>query len=373
MPYVVRRTDGNVQLIVQDGLTDTSLGITLVGRSYTNYGEAIADNFVRMLENFASGTPPSNPMDGQIWYDKSSAKLKLWKNNGWESMSDRGAAGYTGSRGATGPRGIEGITGYAGSEGAGYTGSQGIGYTGSDGATGPTGYVGPPGSTGPIGPIGADSQVPGPRGYTGSRGIPGLQGPSGYVGSRGQAGAPGPAGPAGGPTGPIGEIGPIGATGPTGPTGELGYTGSIGPTGPQGIQGDSGYTGSHGDLGYAGSQGPIGLIGATGVVRDWVLIENFIDVDFTSSPSQIRNMSYSISHYAGIYKELFVKFKIGATFTTLLPINIIADSDLFTLGTSPDANGTSNLVYWTDLTQAKITIYNSNRTTVTGSLYIYAR
>jgi hypothetical protein len=373
MAYVVRRTDGNVQLIVQDGLTDSSLGVTLVGRSYSNYGEAIANNFVKILENFASTTPPSNPLEGQIWYDKNESRLKLWKTTGWEAMSDRGITGYAGSRGATGSRGIEGLTGYTGSEGFGYTGSRG--YTGSQGIqgeVGPTGYLGPIGPTGPIGPIGNDSTVPGPKGYTGSRGLPGPIGPSGYVGSKGIPGAQGPAGPAGGPTGPQGELGYTGSQGEigyTGSQGELGYTGSAG-AGYTGSQGEIGYTGSFGIIGYTGSRGNVG---ATGTVRDWALVENFIDIDFSSSPSQIKNMARSIEYYATIYKEIIIKFNVGSVFTALLPIGIIVSNDLFSLGTAPNANGTPHLVYWPDITKAQITIYNTNRSTTTGSLFIYAR
>ena len=80
MPYVVRRTDGNVQLILSEGLVNTDLGLTLVGRSRTDYGESIAENFVRILENFASTTAPANPLDGQIWFDKSAGKYKFWNN-----------------------------------------------------------------------------------------------------------------------------------------------------------------------------------------------------------------------------------------------------------------------------------------------------
>ena len=344
MAYVVRRTDGNVQLIVQDGLTDTSLGITLVGRSYSNYGEAIADNFVRMLENFASDTPPPNPLEGQIWYDKSQSKLKLWKSSGWEAMSDRGTTGYTGSRGPTGLRGIEGPYGYTGSEGFGFSGSRG--YTGSQGIrgeVGPTGYLGLTGPIGPSGPMGRDSVVPGPKGYTGSRGIPGPVGPSGYVGSKGVPGAQGPAGPAGGPTGPTG------------------YTGS---------QGEFGYTGSFGITGYTGSQGDVGPMGT---VRDWALVEQFIDIDFSMGPSSIKNMARSIQYYSTIYKELFIKFNVGSVFTILLPLGVITNNDLFAIGTAPNANGTPNLVYWPDITKAQITIYNANRSATTGTLYIYAR
>lgn len=208
MPYVVNRTDGTVLLILQDGLTDSSLGITLVSRTSKNYGEAFAENFVKLLENFANDTPPPNPLDGQIWFDKANNKFKYWSNNAWTLLGDRGPIGYTGSVGSTGPQGPEGERGSLGYTGSvGPIGATGAGYNGSRGFIGYTGSVGPTGPTGVVGPA---STVPGPVGYTGSMGVPGPQGPSGYVGSRG-------------------TVGPIGSDGPRGDTG---YAGSRGATGP---------------------------------------------------------------------------------------------------------------------------------------------
>ena len=49
MPYVIRKTDGTNLLILQDGILDTSTGLTLVGRGFSGYGEHIADNFVKLF------------------------------------------------------------------------------------------------------------------------------------------------------------------------------------------------------------------------------------------------------------------------------------------------------------------------------------
>lgn len=53
----------------------TTLG--LYGRGAHEWGEAINENFVRLVENFASATPPLSPVSGQVW-----VKQKLyWKNS----------------------------------------------------------------------------------------------------------------------------------------------------------------------------------------------------------------------------------------------------------------------------------------------------
>lgn len=54
---------------------DTSL--TLVGKGYPNYGQVVDQNFVKLLENFASSLPPENPIEGQLWYDTSNPSNKV--------------------------------------------------------------------------------------------------------------------------------------------------------------------------------------------------------------------------------------------------------------------------------------------------------
>lgn len=52
-------------------------GLTLVGKNYPGYGQYIADSFIKVLENFASPTPPTNPIEGQLWYDNDTKKLRI--------------------------------------------------------------------------------------------------------------------------------------------------------------------------------------------------------------------------------------------------------------------------------------------------------
>lgn len=52
-------------------------GLTLVGKNYPGYGQYIAESFIKLLENFASPTPPVNPIEGQLWYDNDTKKLRI--------------------------------------------------------------------------------------------------------------------------------------------------------------------------------------------------------------------------------------------------------------------------------------------------------
>ena len=79
MSYTVNKTDGTVLTIVGDGTVDnTSSDITLVGRKYSGYGEVLNENFVKILESFANRTAPTNPLEGQIWYDTFEGRLKVY-------------------------------------------------------------------------------------------------------------------------------------------------------------------------------------------------------------------------------------------------------------------------------------------------------
>jgi len=59
------------------GINTVDTSLNLVGRGYPNYGEKIAENFLHLLENFASAVPPENPIEGQLWYDTSDPSRKV--------------------------------------------------------------------------------------------------------------------------------------------------------------------------------------------------------------------------------------------------------------------------------------------------------
>lgn len=59
------------------GINAVDTSLSLVGRGYPNYGQKFAENFLHLLENFASPTPPENPIEGQLWYDTSDPTNKV--------------------------------------------------------------------------------------------------------------------------------------------------------------------------------------------------------------------------------------------------------------------------------------------------------
>lgn len=89
MSYTINNTRGNTIANLQAGTTTTVGGITLIGKNYTGYGEIIAEDFVRLLENQAStgGTSPAGAITGQLWYDVDEGILKAYDGTAWDRLS----------------------------------------------------------------------------------------------------------------------------------------------------------------------------------------------------------------------------------------------------------------------------------------------
>ena len=86
MSYQLNKTDGTLLLDLIDGQIDTaSTNLTLVGRNYTGYGEAFNENFIKLLENFSNTAAPSNPLTGQLWWDSTDQRLKVYDGSVWKS------------------------------------------------------------------------------------------------------------------------------------------------------------------------------------------------------------------------------------------------------------------------------------------------
>jgi len=84
MAYTVNKTNSSAspnQYIVQDGVVNTQTDLSFIGKGYAGYGELIAENFLHLLENFASPTEPTKPIQGQLYYDSTNNRLKVYTGN----------------------------------------------------------------------------------------------------------------------------------------------------------------------------------------------------------------------------------------------------------------------------------------------------
>ena len=82
MAYIVNKRDGTVVATVADGTIDTtSTSLTILGKGFNNYGEIVAEDWVHLMEHFANATAPTNELRGQLWFDTTTAIVKVNLSN----------------------------------------------------------------------------------------------------------------------------------------------------------------------------------------------------------------------------------------------------------------------------------------------------
>ncbi len=86
MSYRINKTNGDLLVDLVDGQIDVSTSsLTLVGRNYTGFGEAVNENFIKLLENFSNTTAPGTPVTGQLWFDTQEQRLKIYNGTAFKS------------------------------------------------------------------------------------------------------------------------------------------------------------------------------------------------------------------------------------------------------------------------------------------------
>lgn len=102
MAYTIVKSNGSVLTTIADGTINTSsTSLALPGRNYAGYGSYLDTNFVHALENFANASPPSNPLQGQLWYNTNASTLCVCPADGtttassWITLAQSGSGGTT--------------------------------------------------------------------------------------------------------------------------------------------------------------------------------------------------------------------------------------------------------------------------------------
>lgn len=82
MTYTVNKSNGDIAATIKDYESKVIAGLKLAGYGLVNYGELTAQNFFRIVENFASSEAPESPTNGQLWYDIGSTQpvLRVYQN-----------------------------------------------------------------------------------------------------------------------------------------------------------------------------------------------------------------------------------------------------------------------------------------------------
>jgi len=87
MAYEINYTDSvnKGAITIEDGTINQSTSLAFPGRTTTSYGQAINENFLHLLENFANSSAPNSPVEGQLWYDNSDGvdQLKIYDGTNW--------------------------------------------------------------------------------------------------------------------------------------------------------------------------------------------------------------------------------------------------------------------------------------------------
>jgi microcystin-dependent protein len=91
MPYQVTFTDASnpakPPITVADQALNNQTSLTFVGKNYAGYAPIVANDFLHLLENFASNAPPPNPIEGQLWYNNTAGVnlLNIYDGTNWSA------------------------------------------------------------------------------------------------------------------------------------------------------------------------------------------------------------------------------------------------------------------------------------------------
>lgn len=111
--YTIRFTDTskNPITVPEDSIDRDSLGVSLIGRIFQNYGEDINESLLNILENFACPESPlsttqmdavpdlsqtsdnqlTNPIEGQFWYNSTRRLMYFFDGSNWIPIPRKGA------------------------------------------------------------------------------------------------------------------------------------------------------------------------------------------------------------------------------------------------------------------------------------------
>ena len=86
--YDILLSDGNLLTTINVKTIDeqNNSSLILIGQGIPDYGTAIAQDFVWLMENFANTSPPVHPLEGQHWYDKTNKTMNFFDGSDWITL-----------------------------------------------------------------------------------------------------------------------------------------------------------------------------------------------------------------------------------------------------------------------------------------------
>lgn len=88
MPYQINKYNGDRLVVLEDGVLDTTTSVGLVGKNFAGYGEIQNENFLWLLENFAGRNAPTKAIQGQIWYDSETQRIRVYDGVAWNIVGN---------------------------------------------------------------------------------------------------------------------------------------------------------------------------------------------------------------------------------------------------------------------------------------------
>jgi hypothetical protein len=89
MTYQVKNFSQSTIYNVADGSANTNaVSVTFLGKSETNYGTYLNQNFLWLTENFSSpyNSPPQLAVQGQLWWDSTYKFLNVYDGTNWNTL-----------------------------------------------------------------------------------------------------------------------------------------------------------------------------------------------------------------------------------------------------------------------------------------------
>jgi len=86
-PYIINRFDGTSLLSITPGTLNTDTDLALPGPGLLNYGESMVENLIHVMEHFANGAAPPNPITGQCWFNSTTEEFNIWNGATWNQTN----------------------------------------------------------------------------------------------------------------------------------------------------------------------------------------------------------------------------------------------------------------------------------------------
>lgn len=87
MAYIINRYNGSQLVTVEDGTVDNTTELKLIGKNFAGYGEQQNENFLFLLENFQGTAAPTKAITGQLWYDATAERLKVYDGTNFKTTA----------------------------------------------------------------------------------------------------------------------------------------------------------------------------------------------------------------------------------------------------------------------------------------------